>query len=72
MAAQLVWFTATPPLLTCGHTASRHNGSPTPLTHAPPRRGDEWYCAQCALHVVAQLDLELAAAAEAARRRNEP
>ena len=37
-------------------------GSPTPYTHLPPRQGDEWYCAMCDLHIVAQLDQEIESA----------
>lgn len=63
--ATLVWLTAHPPALTCGHVASPQNGRPGPY----PR---EWYCDLCDLGTVAQLDQELAAVAEWARPRQEP
>jgi hypothetical protein len=66
MAAKRVWVaapTGTALVLSCGHT-SVGNGYPTPSTGRPPRAGDDWYCEQCALHSMAQLDQELAAAAE--------
>ena len=62
MAAKLVWLTDSPPRLTCGHDASSTNGR--------PGHGErEWWCELCALHIVAQLDQELAAAEERARER---
>jgi hypothetical protein len=58
MAAKLVWLKADG-TLTCGHSLAV--GYPGPVD-------GEWFCTLCAAHVDAQLDQELAAAAEAARR----
>jgi hypothetical protein len=64
MAAKLVWLTAIPGLLSCGHTTANGNGRPGVVE-------GEWYCDLCALHITAALDQEIAAAQEAARARGE-
>jgi hypothetical protein len=71
MAERLVWIkdtTSDPMELTCGHS-TEGNGSPTPYTHQPPRQGDEWYCAMCALQIVSALDQEIALVEEQLERR---
>jgi hypothetical protein len=70
MAERLVWIkdaSLSPMELDCGHTTER-NGRPTPYTNKPPRTGDEWYCELCSLHIVSQLDQELARADKIARK----
>jgi len=61
MTERLVWIknaNVDPMQLDCGHN-TLGNGRPTAQTHTPPLTGDEWYCAMCALHIVAALGQEI-------------